>query len=171
MYCYFFFKEKRKSGINIQHFSLQSTSFLIKVVAQRVVQKKYHWIKRKKTSVKLHVKCFHQNELTELSSEAEDREILPSEEAVKPLQGFTVGKKRLINWFTWFPSRLLLTLASITFFYVCLWGILWKCSILAACCISNTLTSNARNRGNKHTYTNTCRHAHIHTPHHPINGA
>lgn len=52
----------------------------------------------------------------QLSSEAEDIEMLPSEEAVKPLQGFTVGEKHLINWFTWFPSRLLRTLASITFF-------------------------------------------------------
>lgn len=47
--------------------------------------------------MKLHLKCFHQNGLTELSSEAEDTEMLPSEEAVKPLQGFTIGEKRLIN--------------------------------------------------------------------------
>lgn len=44
----------------------------------------------------------------------------PSEEAVKSPQGFTGRIECFINWFAWFPSRLLPTLASITFFfYVC----------------------------------------------------
>lgn len=59
--------------------------------------------------------------------------------------------KCFINWFTWFPSRLPATLASITF--LCLRGILLKWSSPAARCISNTLISSVHRHGNKHTRT------------------
>lgn len=83
----------------------------------------------------------------------------PSEEAVEFPQGFTERMECFINWFAWFPSRLLPTLASITFLCVCvcLWGILSKWSFRAACCISSTLTSSVHRRGNKHTL-----HTHTH---------